>query len=111
MPGFPLGCAGRDSSPVRVVGGHRAGTGGHAVLALPLVDLAPNADPQPRPAWCRCSPLHPAGAAPHRCVGDEAFDHSRRVAARAELLMARLEAVRAMGTLDGELRPLAAFAD
>jgi hypothetical protein len=44
-------------------------------------------------------------------VGDEAVDHSRRVSVRAELLIARMEAVRALGTLTSELRPLAAFAD
>ena len=46
---------------------------------------------------------------PHRCVADEAVDHTRRVAAQAELLVARLEAVRALGTLTGEPRPLSAF--
>jgi len=77
---------------------------------LRLVDLIqfPEA-PQPI-ARCRCGATHPVGEA-HRCVGAEAFDHTRRVGARAELLIARMEAVRALGTLDGPLRPLAAFAE
>ena len=65
---------------------------------------------EPRAAWCRCGAAHPAGAA-HRCVGDEAIDHTRRVSVRADLLIARMEAVRALGTLTSELGPLAAFAD
>jgi len=38
-------------------------------------------------------------------------DHTRRVSVRAELLIARMEAVRTLGTLTSDLRPLAAFAD
>lgn len=74
------------------------------------MDVPPLSDPQLRAARCRCGASHPAGAA-HRCVGDESFDHTRRVSARAEQLMARLQAVRALGTLAGELRPLASFVD
>jgi len=94
-----------------VVGAGASRAEGHAVLALPLVDVPPAFDSEPRTAWCRCSSTHPAGAASHRCVGDEAVDHTRRVSVRAELLIARMEAVRALGTLTSELRPLTAFAD
>jgi hypothetical protein len=75
------------------------------------VDVPQVSRSAPRAAWCRCGSTHPAGAAPHRCLGDEAVDHTRRVSARAELLIARMEAVRSLGTLTSELRPLAAFAD
>jgi hypothetical protein len=55
--------------------------------------------------------LRAPGEPPHRCVGEEAFGHTRRVSARAELLIARMEAVRVLGMLTSELRPLASFAD
>jgi len=75
------------------------------------VDVPKVSDSEPRAARCRCGSTRPAGVPAHRCVGDEAVDHSRRVSVRAELLIARMEAVRALGTLTSELRPLAAFAD
>lgn len=110
MPGFRLGRAGRSSSAVRVVGSDGTGAPGRAALALPPVDQPPAANSQPRTAVCRCGATLAAGAAPHRCTGEAAFDHTRRVGARASLLVARLEAVRALGTLSSEPRPLSAFA-
>lgn len=94
-----------------MVGARVRGAGRRPALALPPVDVPQAFDPEPRAAWCRCGSTHPAGAPPHLCVGEEAVDHTRRVSVRAELLIARMEAVRALGTLTSELRPLAAFAD
>jgi len=93
-----------------VVGGQGSQARGPTALALPFVDLFQFPEAEQFVARCRCGATHPVGEA-HRCVGAEAFDHTRRVAARAELLIARMEAVRALGTLDGPLRPLAAFAE
>jgi hypothetical protein len=75
------------------------------------VDVPQVSEPELRAASCRCGVPRPVDVPPNRCVGDEAVDHTRRVCARAELLLARMEAVRALGTLTSELRPLAAFAD
>ena len=93
-----------------MVGGQGSQARGPTALALPFVDLIQFPEAAQRLARCRCGATHPVGEA-HRCVGAEAFDHTRRVGARAELLIARMEAVRALGTLDGPLRPLAAFAE
>lgn len=109
MPGSGLGCAGRQPSAVRVVGRHGPGTTTRSALALPTVDLPTATDLEPPTAWCRCGATLPAGAPPHVCAGAEALDHTRRVSARAQLLIARVEAVRALGTLTGDLRPLSAF--
>lgn len=89
-------------------------------IAFPLVDTLPLgsdpdsqpvSDPTPHDARCRCGESLPADEPSRQCVESAAaLEHTDRVAFRAGLLMSRLLAVRTLGTLTGDLRPLTSFA-
>ncbi|WP_270889562.1 hypothetical protein [Pedococcus sp. 5OH_020] len=60
--------------------------------------------------WCRCGATSSHPSHPQTCADSlAALEHTDRVGRRADALVSRLAAARAMGTAFGEVQPLATF--